>query len=57
MTLPLSPNDIGIDVHKRESQIYILDEGMVVSRPSGHEVIVADPNFAAMYRGSGWEIW
>ena len=78
---------IGIDVHKRESQIYILAEGGEVieqrirteperfdavlgSRPRarivieastdsewvarclealGHEVIVADPNFAPMY--------
>jgi transposase len=73
---------IGIDVHKRESQIYILAEGGEVierrirteperfdavlgTRPRarivieawvarclealGHEVIVADPNFAPMY--------
>ena len=78
---------IGIDVHKRESQIYILaEEGEIIeqrirteperfaavlgSRPRarilieastesewvarclealGHEVIVADPNFAPMY--------
>jgi hypothetical protein len=79
-------NHIAIDVHKRESQIYILAEGMrsssSASAPSrsvsppcsgrararllieaatdsewvarcleslGHEVIVADPNFAPMY--------
>ena len=79
-------NHIGIDVHKRESQIYIAEGGEVVeqrirpeaerfaavlgTRPRarilieastesewvarglearGHEVIVADPNFAPMY--------
>src|ERR1044072_239995 len=80
-------NHIGIDVHQRESQIYILaEEGEIIeqrirtepegfaavlgSRPRarilieastdsewvargldalGHEVIVADPNFAPMY--------
>ena len=59
---------IGIDVHKRDSQIYILAEGgEVIERrirteastdsewvarcleALGHEVIVADPNFAPMY--------
>src|SRR5512145_1416850 len=63
---------IGMDVHKRESQVCILNEGAAVlgGRPRarilleastesewvaqcleglGHEVIVADPNFAPMY--------
>src|SRR5215831_8199535 len=86
---------IGIDVHKRESQIYILvEDGEIIERrirteaerfaavlgdrprarilieastdsewvargleALGHEVIVADPNFAPMYDGPSHVRW
>jgi hypothetical protein len=46
---------VGIDVHKKDRQICIVAEGgelierRVRMEGLGHEVVVADPNFAPMY--------
>ena len=54
-------DSVGLDRHKRESQLSVLaEDGTVTERrittsrdrfaaALGHEVVVADPNFAPMY--------